>query len=93
MRIYSSQKMKEGDITIGAQVARLYGREMMKEGDVMIGTQLARVTESKHPGFPVGGYYVAQAGWTTHFISDGKELHALPSCWPESLPNHWHLEP
>ncbi|CAI9594188.1 unnamed protein product, partial [Staurois parvus] len=44
-----------------------------------------RVTESKHPEFPVGGYHVVFAGWTTHFISDGQGLRALLS-WPESLP-------
>ncbi|XP_040216470.1 prostaglandin reductase 1-like isoform X2 [Rana temporaria] len=77
--------MKEGDITIRAQVPRLYRRRMMKEGDIMIGAQVARVTESKNPEFPVGGYYVGHGGWTTHFISDGKVLRALPSSWPESL--------
>ncbi|XP_077331382.1 prostaglandin reductase 1-like [Lithobates pipiens] len=65
---------------------RPYSRRIMKEGDVMIGSQVARVTESKNPNFPVGGVYVASVGWTTHFISDGKGLHALPSSWPESLP-------
>ncbi|XP_040216413.1 prostaglandin reductase 1-like isoform X2 [Rana temporaria] len=52
----------------------------------MMGTQVARVVESKNPAFAVGDYYVARAGWRTHFISDGKELRALPSNWPESLP-------
>ncbi|XP_077331384.1 prostaglandin reductase 1-like [Lithobates pipiens] len=85
MRFFGSQITKE-DITIRSLVPRLYRRKMMKEGDIMIGAQVARVTESKNPEFPVGGYYVAQGGWTTHFISDGKGLHALPSCWPESLP-------
>ncbi|XP_068127462.1 prostaglandin reductase 1-like isoform X2 [Hyperolius riggenbachi] len=65
---------------------RPYSRRMMKEGDVMIGSQVGRVRESKNSEFPVGGYYVAQAGWRTHFISDGKGLVPLPSSWPESLP-------
>lgn len=65
---------------------RPYSRLMMKEGSVMIGSQVVRVLESKNPKFPVGGYYVGQGGWTTHFISDGKLLRALPSSWPESLP-------
>ncbi|XP_068090449.1 prostaglandin reductase 1-like [Hyperolius riggenbachi] len=65
---------------------RPYSGRMMKEGDVMIGSQVGRVIESKNSEFPVGGYYVAQAGWRTHFISDGKGLVPLPSSWPESLP-------
>ncbi|XP_077331379.1 prostaglandin reductase 1-like [Lithobates pipiens] len=64
---------------------RPYSVQALKDGDVMMGTQVARVVESKNPAFAVGDYYVARAGWTTHFISDGKELRALPSNWPESL--------
>ncbi|XP_053558639.1 prostaglandin reductase 1-like [Bombina bombina] len=58
----------------------------LKEGDVMIGTQVARVVESKDPAFPVGGYYIGHAGWTTHFISNGKDMKTLPANWPENLP-------
>ncbi|KAM5191584.1 prostaglandin reductase 1-like [Mantella aurantiaca] len=65
---------------------RPYSKRTLKDGDVMMGTQVARVVESKNPAYVVGDYYVARAGWTTHFISDGKLLHALPSNWPESLP-------
>ncbi|XP_063770269.1 prostaglandin reductase 1-like isoform X1 [Pseudophryne corroboree] len=65
---------------------RPYSRILMKDGDVMIGAQVARVIESKNAAFPVGGYYTANSGWTTHFISDGQVLQAIPSSWPESLP-------
>nr|DBA28191.1 TPA: hypothetical protein GDO54_008589 [Pyxicephalus adspersus] len=65
---------------------RPYSKRVMKEGDIIIGYQVARIAESKNPGFPVGGYYVAETGWTTHFISDGKGLRALSPSWPESLP-------
>ncbi|KAG8595259.1 hypothetical protein GDO81_001471 [Engystomops pustulosus] len=65
---------------------RPYSGRLMKEGDVMIGSQVGRVIESKNSAFPVGVYCVANMGWTTHFISNGKELNPLPSEWPESLP-------
>ncbi|XP_056408109.1 prostaglandin reductase 1-like isoform X2 [Hyla sarda] len=52
----------------------------------MIGSQVARILESKNSAFLVGGYYVSNSGWTTHFISNGTGLKALPSEWPESLP-------
>ncbi|KAM3938384.1 prostaglandin reductase 1-like [Leptodactylus fuscus] len=65
---------------------RPYSSRLMKEGDVMIGSQVARVIESKNSAFPVGGYYVGNAGWRTHFVSDGKGLHPLLPEWPESLP-------
>ncbi|XP_069818200.1 prostaglandin reductase 1-like [Dendropsophus ebraccatus] len=65
---------------------RPYSGKLLKEGDVMIGSQVARIIESKNSAFPVGGYYVANSGWTTHFISNGKGLNPLPSEWPQSLP-------
>ncbi|KAM8962168.1 prostaglandin reductase 1-like [Pelodytes ibericus] len=65
---------------------RPYSKRALKGGDVMMGSQVARVVESKNPAFPVGVYCAANAGWTTHFISDGKGVHALPSSWPENLP-------
>ncbi|NXU53285.1 PTGR1 reductase, partial [Turnix velox] len=65
---------------------RPYSRRDMKEGDIMIGTQVARVMESKNPTFKVGAFVVGRSGWRTHFISNGKDLHLLPSTWPESLP-------
>ncbi|KAM5194409.1 prostaglandin reductase 1-like [Mantella aurantiaca] len=84
--------LKDGEVLLEAvflsvdPYMRPYSRRMMKEGDVMIGSQVGRITESKNSQFPVGGYYVARAGWTTHFVSDCKGLQALPSNWPESLP-------
>ncbi|XP_030327069.1 prostaglandin reductase 1 isoform X2 [Strigops habroptila] len=65
---------------------RPYSQRNMKEGDIMIGTQVARIVESKNPDFTVGVFVVARSGWRTHFISDGKDLRALPPNWPESLP-------
>ncbi|NXL70168.1 PTGR1 reductase, partial [Leptocoma aspasia] len=65
---------------------RPYSRRDMKEGDIMIGTQVARIVESKNPAFTVGAFVMANRGWRTHFISDGKDLQLLPSNWPESLP-------
>ncbi|NXF06679.1 PTGR1 reductase, partial [Smithornis capensis] len=65
---------------------RPYSQRDMKEGDIMIGTQVARIVESKNRAFTVGAFVVANSGWRTHFISDGKDVHLLPSSWPESLP-------
>ncbi|XP_044142278.1 prostaglandin reductase 1-like isoform X2 [Bufo gargarizans] len=65
---------------------RSFSSRFMKDGDVMIGSQVARIIESKNSAFAVGGYYVGNSGWTTHFISNGKDLLPLPSEWPGSLP-------
>ncbi|NP_001088734.1 prostaglandin reductase 1, gene 2 L homeolog isoform X1 [Xenopus laevis] len=84
--------LKDGEVLLESEFLsvdpymRPYSKQQLKEGDVMMGSQVARVVESKNSAFPVGGYYVAYAGWTTHFISDGKGLDALPSNWPDNLP-------
>ncbi|XP_007537776.1 prostaglandin reductase 1 isoform X2 [Erinaceus europaeus] len=58
----------------------------LKEGDTMMGQQVARVVESKNSAFPTGTIVVASPGWTTHSVSDGKELEKLPAEWPDKLP-------
>ncbi|XP_062938410.1 prostaglandin reductase 1 [Cynocephalus volans] len=58
----------------------------LKEGDRMMGQQVARVVESKNSAFPTGSIVLAFPGWTTHSISDGKELEKLPAEWPDTLP-------
>ncbi|XP_008582126.1 PREDICTED: prostaglandin reductase 1 [Galeopterus variegatus] len=58
----------------------------LKEGDMMMGQQVARVVESKNSAFPTGSIVLAFQGWTTHSISDGKELEKLPAEWPDTLP-------
>lgn len=58
----------------------------LKEGDPMIGQQVARVLESKNSTFPTGTVVVAFSGWTSHSISDGKDLQKVPEPWPEKLP-------
>ncbi|XP_069819471.1 prostaglandin reductase 1-like [Dendropsophus ebraccatus] len=84
--------LKDGELLLESEFLsvdpfmRPYSRRVLKEGDVMMGSQVARVVESKNPGFAVGDHVVARSGWTTHFISDGKGLQAIPSTWPESLP-------
>ncbi|KFV68616.1 Prostaglandin reductase 1 [Dryobates pubescens] len=85
-------KLKDGELLLQSvflsvdPYMRPYSRRDMKEGDIMIGTQVARVVESKNPAFTVGAFVLADRGWRTHFISDGKGLYFLPSPWPESLP-------
>ncbi|NP_001008100.1 ltb4dh protein isoform X1 [Xenopus tropicalis] len=84
--------LKDGEVLLESEFLsvdpymRPYSKMKLKEGDVIMGSQVARVIESKNPAVPVGGYYVAFAGWTTHFISDGQGLAPLPSSWPENLP-------
>nr|XP_045737819.1 prostaglandin reductase 1 [Mirounga angustirostris] len=58
----------------------------LKEGDMMMGQQVARVVESKNSAFPAGTVVVAFSGWTTHSISDGKDLEKLPAEWPDTVP-------
>ncbi|XP_066112625.1 prostaglandin reductase 1 [Saccopteryx bilineata] len=58
----------------------------LKEGDTMMGQQVARVVESKNSAFPTGTIVLASSGWTTHSISDGKNLENLPVEWPNTLP-------
>ncbi|XP_036891728.1 prostaglandin reductase 1 [Sturnira hondurensis] len=58
----------------------------LKEGDTMMGEQVARVVESKNSAFPTGTIVSAPSGWTTHSISDGKQLETLPEEWPDTLP-------
>ncbi|KAG8455041.1 hypothetical protein GDO86_001313 [Hymenochirus boettgeri] len=84
--------LKDGEVLLESDFLsvdpymRPYSKTLLKDGDIMIGSQVARVIESKNPAFPVGGDYVGYAGWTTHFISDGKGLNALPSNWPDHVP-------
>ncbi|KAF3821174.1 hypothetical protein GH733_011327, partial [Mirounga leonina] len=44
------------------------------------------VVESKNSAFPAGTVVVAFSGWTTHSISDGKDLEKLPAEWPDTVP-------
>ncbi len=43
-------------------------------GDVMVGEVVARVIASNHPGYSEGDIVLAQTGWRTHALSDGKGL-------------------
>ncbi|EPQ03666.1 Prostaglandin reductase 1 [Myotis brandtii] len=58
----------------------------LKEGDTLMGQQVARVVESKNSAFPTGTVVLASSGWTSHSISDGKELEKMPEAWPSTLP-------
>ena len=52
----------------------------------MMGEQVARVVGSKNSAFPTGTIVLAPSGWTTHSISDGKQLETLPEERPDTLP-------
>ncbi|XP_043832579.1 prostaglandin reductase 1 [Dromiciops gliroides] len=84
--------LKNGEVLLEAlflsvdPYMRVSVRKYLKEGDTIMGSQVARVVESKNPTFPVGSTVVANSGWTTHSISDGKNLEKLPAGWPDTLP-------
>ncbi|XP_001365555.1 prostaglandin reductase 1 [Monodelphis domestica] len=84
--------LKNGEVLLEAlflsvdPYMRVAVKKLLKEGDSMMGSQVARVVESKNSAFPVGSIVVANSGWTTHSISDGKNLETLPEGWPNTLP-------
>ncbi|KAJ6669456.1 hypothetical protein lerEdw1_000004 [Lerista edwardsae] len=65
---------------------RVYTQLYKKAGDTMMGSQVAKVVESKNTAYPVGVFAVAKSGWTSHFISDGKDIFLMFPNWPEKLP-------
>ncbi|XP_053556602.1 prostaglandin reductase 1 isoform X2 [Bombina bombina] len=85
-------KIQNGEVLLEAEYfsvdpyMRPYSKRYMKEGDIMIGSQVARVLESKNLSFPVGSYAVSNAGWTTHSISNGKNITPLLANWPDNIP-------
>ncbi|XP_074136929.1 prostaglandin reductase 1 isoform X1 [Sminthopsis crassicaudata] len=84
--------LKNGEVLLEAlflsldPYMRVAVKKSLKEGDKMMGSQVARVVESKNSAFPVGSIVVANSGWTTHSISNGKDLETLPAGWPDTLP-------
>ncbi|XP_045735251.2 LOW QUALITY PROTEIN: prostaglandin reductase 1-like [Mirounga angustirostris] len=84
--------LKNGEVLLEAlfltvdPYMRVRAAKRLKEGDMMIGQQVARVVESKNSAFPAGTVVVAFSGWTTHSISDGKDLEKLPTEWPDMVP-------
>ncbi|XP_063770280.1 prostaglandin reductase 1-like [Pseudophryne corroboree] len=84
-------KLKHGEVLVEAEYfsvdpyMRAYSKRM-KEGDVMMGTQVARVLESNNSAFPAHSYVLSSAGWTTHYISQGKDLTPLLPNWPDNVP-------
>uniref|UniRef100_H2LTU0 Prostaglandin reductase 1 n=1 Tax=Oryzias latipes TaxID=8090 RepID=H2LTU0_ORYLA len=44
-----------------------------------------RVIQSKNSAFPVGSHVVSSCGWTTHSISDGKDLTPVMADWPKDV--------
>jgi len=54
-------------------------------GDVMTGETVAQVIASEHPDYSEGDLVLAQTGWRTHALSDGKGLSKVdPSLAPVS---------
>ncbi|KAF7244704.1 Prostaglandin reductase 1 [Varanus komodoensis] len=83
--------LKDGEVLLEAvflsvdPYMRPYSRIHMQEGGTMIGTQVAKVLESKEPKYPVGSFVLSNSGWTTHAISDGKNLSLMSPDWPGNL--------
>ncbi|KAM9207551.1 prostaglandin reductase 1 isoform 1-T2 [Dugong dugon] len=91
LKITELPPLKNGEVLLEALFLTVnpYMRvvaKRLKEGDTMMGQQVARVVESKNSALPTGTIVVAFSGWTTHSISDGKELEKLPTEWPDTLP-------
>ncbi|XP_027695458.1 prostaglandin reductase 1 [Vombatus ursinus] len=84
--------LKNGEVLLEAlflsldPYMRIAVKRSLKEGDTIMGSQVARVVESKNSVFPVGSIVVAHSGWTTHSISNGKDLETLLPGWPDTLP-------
>ncbi|ELW63055.1 Prostaglandin reductase 1 [Tupaia chinensis] len=80
--------LKNGEVLLEAlflavdPYMRVAGKRL-KEGDTMMG-QVARVVKSKNSAWPTGTV-LASSGWTTHSISDGKDLEKLSTEWPDTL--------
>jgi prostaglandin reductase 1 len=60
---------------------RPYSRRIMKPPQTMIGEQLAKVVKSRNGEYPIGTVVLSQAGWQSHFISDGKSIPVEPICF------------
>ncbi|XP_077201403.1 prostaglandin reductase 1 [Paroedura picta] len=80
--------LNNGDVLLESVFLSLdpYMRIYQKEKGLMKGSQVARVLESKDPAYPVGTLVVANAGWTTRFVSSGKDLQRMIPDWPDDLP-------
>uniref|UniRef100_A0A3P9H6I9 Prostaglandin reductase 1 n=1 Tax=Oryzias latipes TaxID=8090 RepID=A0A3P9H6I9_ORYLA len=91
LKVEELPEPKNGEVVLEAvflsvdPYMRPFSKLYMKEGDVMIGTQVAKVIQSKNSAFPVGSHVVSSCGWTTHSISDGKDLTPLMSDWPKDV--------
>ncbi|RVE60407.1 hypothetical protein OJAV_G00180810 [Oryzias javanicus] len=91
LKVEELPELKNGEVLLEAvflsvdPYMRAFSKLHMKEGDVMIGTQVAKVIQSKNSAFPVGSHVVTSCGWTTHSISDGKELTPVMADWPEDV--------
>ncbi|XP_040273195.1 prostaglandin reductase 1-like [Bufo bufo] len=85
-------KIKNGEVLVEAEYfsvdpyMRPYSKRDMKEGDIMIGAQVGRVLESNDTAFPVGSHVLSDAGWTTHSVTQGKDLTPLLPNWPKHIP-------
>uniref|UniRef100_A0A3B3C803 Prostaglandin reductase 1 n=1 Tax=Oryzias melastigma TaxID=30732 RepID=A0A3B3C803_ORYME len=92
LKVEKLPELKNGEVLLEAvflsvdPYMRPFSKLYMKEGDVMIGTQVAKVIQSKNSTFPVGSHVVTSCGWTTHSISDGKELTPVMADWPKDVP-------
>ncbi|XP_059513621.1 prostaglandin reductase 1 [Myotis daubentonii] len=91
MKTVELPPLKNGEVLLEAlfltvdPYMRLAAKQL-KEGDTMMGQQVARVVESKNSAFPTGTVVLASSGWTSHSISDGKDLEKMPEAWPSTLP-------
>eukprot|EP00057_Strongylocentrotus_purpuratus_P017258 XP_011671732.1 PREDICTED: prostaglandin reductase 1-like [Strongylocentrotus purpuratus] len=88
-------ELKEGEILMEAEYISVdpYMRPYSATAPldtVMIGQQVAKVIESRNADFPVGTWALPLTGWTTHSVSDGKNLMKAPPL-PEEIPRSYTI--
>uniref|UniRef100_A0A671FUT4 Prostaglandin reductase 1 n=1 Tax=Rhinolophus ferrumequinum TaxID=59479 RepID=A0A671FUT4_RHIFE len=91
-KIWTLKKHFEGNPTNSNFELKTVELPPLKNGEVLLEALFLtvdpymRVVESKNSAFPTGTIVLAYSGWTTHSISDGKELEKMPAEWPDTLP-------
>uniref|UniRef100_A0A2K6RJ51 Prostaglandin reductase 1 n=1 Tax=Rhinopithecus roxellana TaxID=61622 RepID=A0A2K6RJ51_RHIRO len=69
-----------------AELPPLKNGEVLLEALFLTVDPYMRVVESKNADLPKGTIVLTSPGWTTHSISDGKDLEKLLTEWPDTIP-------
>ncbi|XP_011936920.1 PREDICTED: prostaglandin reductase 1-like [Cercocebus atys] len=68
-----------------AELPPLKNGEVLLEALFLSVDPYMRVVESKNADLPKGTIVLTSPGWTTHSISDGKDLEKLLTEWPDTI--------